>query len=342
MEQGALNDVIRRIGRRVESFGRLSDEIALQSHILAVNTMIEAARAGRHGQGFTVVAAEMKRLSDQTKEHSEQFRVDVMASVQSAQDSTQQLMNSLDRADQDRLQEKALGLVQLIVRNLFERTADVRWWATDSAFYSALHNKSADAMAHAGERLQTIHRYYTVYHDLMLLDLNGRVVASAQGGAYPSPRPLPNEDRDWFQRAAHLPSGHDYVVDWVRPSPLHDGRHTLVYAATVRCGGAHDGTPVGVLAIHFNWQDEAQIIVRDEAGFTPDEWKTHRVLLLDGQRRIIASSDGRDLLDTFPLQDQGAARGCYRMPAGQTVGFARTIGYQDYDGLGWYGVVIAG
>lgn len=342
MEQGNLHDVIRQIGRRVESFGRLNEQIAFQSHILAVNTMIEAARAGRYGQGFAVVAGEMKRLSDQTKEQSEQFRKDVLTSVETAQDSTQAMIATLARADQDRLQEKALSLVQLIVRNLFERTADVRWWATDSAFWGAMEGCDAAALAHAGDRLQTIHRYYTVYHDLILTDLEGRVMATARDGALPVPRGLPSDDRNWFNRALKLRSGHDYVVDWVRPSPMHNGHQTLVYATPVRAGGQHDGAPIGVLAVHFNWQDEAQIIVRDEAGFTPEEWKTRRVLLLDGERRIIAASDGVGLLTPFQLQDGGAARGCYRLSGGQTVGFAKTIGYQDYDGLGWYGVVIAG
>jgi hypothetical protein len=33
-------------------------------------------------------------------------------------------------------------------------------------------------------------------------------------------------------------------------------------------------------------------------------------------------------------------RGSYYDPDGAIVAFAKTIGYEDYDGLGWYGVVV--
>ena len=33
-------------------------------------------------------------------------------------------------------------------------------------------------------------------------------------------------------------------------------------------------------------------------------------------------------------------RGSYYDNAGSIVAFARTLGYEDYDGLGWYGVII--
>ncbi|WP_425456123.1 methyl-accepting chemotaxis protein [Bacillus yapensis] len=45
-------------------------EIANQSKILGLNAAIEAARAGEYGKGFSVVANEIRRMADQSKESS--------------------------------------------------------------------------------------------------------------------------------------------------------------------------------------------------------------------------------------------------------------------------------
>jgi hypothetical protein len=234
----------------------------------------------------------------------------------------------------------AQSLVQLIVRNLYERTADVRWWATDSALWQALAGGDEGALRFASERLGVIHRYYTVYVDLVMTDLNGRVVANANPRYRHALKTADLSNAEWYRAARALSSGDEYVVGDVERSVHHDNRQVLVYATGVRARGQAEGELLGTLGVYFNWEDEGATIVETESCLPDAVRDTTDVLLLDGKRNVIASTDPALMFKPFALEDNGEMRGCYE-GRDQRVAFAKTQGYQEYDGLGWYGVVVS-
>jgi hypothetical protein len=325
--QGMLGD----LHRQVSEFARQNQDIASRTRLLALNATIEAARAGEAGRGFSVVAHEVKQLAEQAARTAASFESAVMSRVEGG--------IGLSRAfTEGRLVEMARALVQLIVRNLYERTADVRWWATDSAVWAAADPMTdADMRAHASVRLGVIHRYYSVYRDLVLVDAEGRAIASASGERAVESADYSREP--WFQKAMRSASGDEYVVDPVTRSAAYGGEHVLTYAAAVREGGQRTGRPMGVLGVHFDWERQSRSIVRDEPTLSAAEWPQTRVLLLDRDLTCIAASDGEGVLSPFLLDHAGKDRGAYRAGP-DLVSFARTIGYQEYDGLGWYGVIV--
>lgn len=83
-------------------------KISQQSNILGVNAAIEAARAGKSGQGFCVVADEIKKLSDHTKKSAITIDQDVLE----VNASVSRLVNSVSNLALVS-ESQAMGVVEL-------------------------------------------------------------------------------------------------------------------------------------------------------------------------------------------------------------------------------------
>lgn len=337
MSDVSISTIIQIIQDKIGDYALRSEDIAKRTNLLALNATIEAARAGDAGRGFGVVAGEVKNLSTQSAQNAKELRTEVLEMIRQ---QTGALQNQFDEKEYSRLSEMSQTLVQLIVRNLYERTADVRWWATDAALFQCLETRDAGDIDYAGTRLGLINRFYSVYLNLVLVDTDGMVIACSESSRFHKLAGANLSGQTWVQRALSTHSGDDYIVDDIYRDPLHDNQLVAVYATAVRSGGKIDGRVVGALGVFFNWEEQSRVIVRQEPNLSEADWKRSRVLLLDQNFRVTAASDDKDLLQHFPLDHKGQQKGFYRLPGGDLVAYAKTIGYQEYDGLGWYSVIV--
>ncbi|NEO26826.1 MAG: methyl-accepting chemotaxis protein [Kamptonema sp. SIO4C4] len=87
---GAIAEQILRLSEQTNQIGTISQlvaDLANQTNMLALNAAVEAVRAGEHGQGFSVVATEIRKLADRSKQSTQKIN-DLVADIQHSINST--------------------------------------------------------------------------------------------------------------------------------------------------------------------------------------------------------------------------------------------------------------
>ena len=311
------------------------------TRILALNALIEASRAGEAGKGFAVVANEVKHVSENINDITQSLEGELSTTIEDLMTLGQAMIQQLRG---NRLIDLALNMIEIIDRNLYERSCDVRWWATDSAVVGCLAADSGEAAAYASKRLGVILDSYTVYLDLWIADRNGRVVANGRPQRYRRAVGADVSRETWFTDAMATRDGGDYAVADIALNGTLDNALVATYATAIRRDGEANGEALGVLGIFFDWQPQAGAVVGG-VRLRPEERATTRCLLVDQNHRVIAASDDRGVLsEVIGLSAGGTngtgATGSFIDQQGRVVGYALTPGYETYKGLGWYGVII--
>lgn len=218
---------------------------------------------------------------------------------------------------------RAQYALDLLVRNLFERTADVGFLAVDLDLCRFVAGQISDRAA-AQRRLAAYRDKYTVYDDILLLAPDGTMLVRADPDA-----PL-TCSRDPLVAATLAAPGY---LETFRASDLRPGQErALLYSQAMR--HPDTGAVIGVLCLSFHFAHELAAIF----GAYGDPEGRANMLLLDAEHRVISSADPLWIAPgvRVPVKLDGTA--APRLFAGREylVSTFASSGYQGYPGpAGW-------
>lgn len=253
-----------------------------------------------------------------TREGFQRLESELVTSL--VQESIQEVMAEIGTS--------ARHVIDIVVRNLYERTADVGFLATDQnlcRFVAGIDTDPEPVL----ERLQEYRNKYTVYDEILLLDAQGTVLVhtDADSRIEGSHDPLIAQT---LQGRGHIET---FRASNLRPSKT----HALLYSH--RMLDPRTGEAVGVLCLSFAFGSEMEGI------FQAHQHQDHRsiALLLDAQQRVIASSDPLwiPVGAPVPVNHSGAPKPMVCGGRTYLVQTAVAQGYQGYPGpQGWAGQVM--
>src|SRR4051812_16222692 len=225
---------------------------------------------------------------------------------------------------------KAQAAINILVRNLFERTADIGFLACDEDVRAFLRSVGTEAdhdqaIGALRRRFGEYVRKYSVYSDIILVDPKGKVLVR-----------LSDEDAaptsiDPIIRAA-IETTAAYVERFAYTNLVASDDRQLMYAYRVTDDG---GAVLGVLCLCFRFENESELIFSNLV--TADDWTV--VTILDETGVIIASSDPVHVpVGTRQAPVLDAEYRIVKFGAMEYVATTRAAQpYQGYGGLGWYG-----
>ncbi|MDO9364870.1 MAG: chemotaxis protein CheW [Methylotenera sp.] len=223
---------------------------------------------------------------------------------------------------------KAQYVIDILVRNLYERTADVGFLATDKelcAFVAGLSGNEDKIRA----RLRAYRSKYTVYDEIILLDVDGNVLVQIN-----QETPIEGSLDPLIQRT--LVS--DQYVETYRATDLRPNKDkALIYSK--RMLHPETGAVIGLLCLCFNFVEEMAGVFESHG----DPSGRSVMLLLDGDNCVIETSDQRWIPVGAVLPVNRDAQSNLMIYGGREY-LIRTFiadGYQGYMGpAGWQGQVM--
>jgi len=119
-----IHSTITKLSEQNRSIGEITStvaDIADQSNLLAVNAAIEAAKAGEHGRGFSVVAQEIRSLAEQSKKSTAQVK-DILNEIQKSVLQAVEVINQGTKtaADGNKAVQEDRQVIELLIDSINE------------------------------------------------------------------------------------------------------------------------------------------------------------------------------------------------------------------------------
>ncbi|MFA6191035.1 MAG: chemotaxis protein CheW [Sulfurimonas sp.] len=236
------------------------------------------------------------------------------------------------------MNSKAQVAVDIVIRNLFERTADIGFLATDEKIREFLlnnHTKYTDGYEKDFKEMQKRFREYvdkySVYFDIVLMNTNGDILANID-----NTNKVAKSYDSVISEALH--TDREYVETFKHHDFLPNHKESLVYSYKVTKTNNSDSAALGVLCLCFKFEDEMKEIFNNLVNPKTKECIT----LLNKNCEVIATSD----MYHIPI---GATLSTVLDSNYKVVSFGgrdyiakscKTTGYQGFLGLGWYGHIM--
>ncbi|WP_024850616.1 cache domain-containing protein [Hydrogenovibrio kuenenii] len=224
---------------------------------------------------------------------------------------------------------KAQAAIDILIRNLFERTADVGFLATDDDLvdFMVKPNVTDEDKEFIHERIIEYVAKYTVYDDVLLVSVNGDVKAKLDLN-----NPV-THSRDPIIHEA-ITTKEEYVEIYRRSDLFPNKADSHIYAKKIEANVNGQIETVGVLCLSFNFQDEMERIYKTLS----QGQQGYEIMLLDDQGKAISCNSSDKTKRNTKQVDPHVFSSPER--SGDKLQYAtKTHGYQGYYGLPWLGFV---
>lgn len=268
--------------------------------------------------------------------------VDMEKTKKSFANLTQELINhlcieTLQKTSQQ-MRAKAQTAVDIVIRNLFERTADIGFLATDddirdflSSTTSKYDSKFDENMIHIKNRFKEYVQKYSVYFDIVLMDTKGHILVNLDDDI-----DISRSKDSIIQEVLHCSD--EYVETYKKHDFVPKLENSLVYSYKVTQSDDKNSQTIGILSLCFKFENEMEGIFKN----LTDKNSQECILILDKDSKVISSSDIYHIplgakMKTVLSQNQKIVSFAGRYYISKT---CKTNGYQGFMGLGWMGHIM--